>query len=93
MRYQLYLEEQRKLHAKSYKAKKRKAVEDELCKVKCKRKLLNKSIQAMSLKADKFFFYLSYLSSIYEKAIYRYVLDGKFALAWELPFPGYLFST
>ena len=29
MRYQLYLEEQRKLHAKSDKAKKRKAVEDE----------------------------------------------------------------
>ena len=44
MRYQLYLEEQRKLHAKSDKAKKRKAAEDEICKVDCKRKLLNKSI-------------------------------------------------
>ena len=53
MRYQLYLEEQRKLHAKSDKAKKRKAVEDEICEVKYKRKLLNKSIQAISLKADK----------------------------------------
>ena len=53
MRYQLYLEEQRKLHAKSDKAKKRKAVEDEICEVKCKRKLLNKSIQAMRLEADK----------------------------------------
>ena len=44
-----YLEEQRKLH----KAKKRKTVEDEICEVKCKRKLLNKSIQARSLEADK----------------------------------------
>ena len=44
MRYQLYLEEQRKLHAKSDKAKKRKAVKDEICEVDCKRKLLNKSI-------------------------------------------------
>ena len=52
MRYQFYLEEQRKLHAKSDKAKKRKAVEDEIRKVKCNRKLLNKSIQAMSLEAD-----------------------------------------
>ena len=41
MRYQLYLEEQRKLHAKSDKAKKRKAVEDEIRKVKCKRNLLD----------------------------------------------------
>ena len=46
----MYLEEQKKLHAKSDKAKKRKAVKDE---VKSKRKLLNKSIQAMSLEADK----------------------------------------
>ena len=53
MRYQLYLEEQRKLRSKSDKAKKRKAVEDEIRKVKCKRKLLNKSIQAMSLEAVK----------------------------------------
>ena len=49
MRYQLYLEEQRKPHARSDKAKKRKAVEDEICEVECKRKLLNKSIQPMSL--------------------------------------------
>ena len=49
----MYLEEQRKFHVKSDKAKKKKAVEDEICKVKCKRKLLNKSIQAMSLEADK----------------------------------------
>ena len=39
MRYQLYLEEQRKLHTKSDKAKKRKAVEDEIREVECKRKL------------------------------------------------------
>ena len=39
MRYQLYLEEQRKLHAKSDKTEKRKAVEVEICKVECKRKL------------------------------------------------------
>ena len=53
MRYQVYLGEQRKLHAKSDKAKKRKAVQDEIREVECKRKLLNKSIQAMSLKTDK----------------------------------------
>ena len=34
MRYQLYLEEQKKLHAKSDKAKKRKALEDEKSNVK-----------------------------------------------------------
>ena len=53
MRYQLYLAEQRKLHAKSDKAKKRKTVQDEIRKVEYKRKLLNKSILAMSLEADK----------------------------------------
>ena len=36
MRYQLYLNEQRKLHTKSDKAKKKKAVEDEIRKVECK---------------------------------------------------------
>ena len=46
-------QEQRKRHAKSDKAKKNKAVEDEIREVECKRKLLNKSIQAMSLEADK----------------------------------------
>ena len=40
-----------------------------------------------------YFFYLPYLSSIYEKAMCHYVLDGKSALAWELPFPGHLSST
>ena len=53
MRHQLYLEEQRKLHAKSDKAKKRRAVKDKIGEVDCKRKLLNKNIQAMSLEADK----------------------------------------
>ena len=48
MRYQLCLKKQRKLHGKSGKA-----VEGEICKVECKKKLLNKSIQAMSLEADK----------------------------------------
>ena len=38
---------------KVIKLKKRKAVENEIRKVECKRKLLNKSIQAMSLDADK----------------------------------------
>ena len=50
----MYLEEQRKLHAKSDdKSKKKEAVEDEIREVECKRKLLNRSIQAMSLEADK----------------------------------------
>ena len=39
------------------------------------------------------FFYLPYLSSIHEKAMYRYALDGESALACELPFPGHLSST
>ena len=37
---------------KSDKAKKRKAVEDEIREVKCKRRLLNKSIHTISLEAD-----------------------------------------
>ena len=48
----MYLEEQKKLHAKSDKANNRKVV-DEIREVECKRKLLNKSIQAMSLEAAK----------------------------------------
>ena len=47
------MEEQRKLHAKSDKAKKRIPVEDEIREIDCKRKLLNISIQAMSLEANK----------------------------------------
>ena len=39
MRYQLYLEEQRKLHAKSDKAEKRKGVKDEIREIECRRKL------------------------------------------------------
>ena len=39
MRYQLYLEKQRKLHTKSDKGKKRKAVEDGIRKVECIEKL------------------------------------------------------
>ena len=46
-----------------------------------------------SLRKNDFFFYFPYLSSIHEKAMYRYVLDGKPALAWELPYPGHLSST
>ena len=53
MQYQLYLEEQRKLDANSDKAKKRKVVEDEICQVECRRKLLNKRIRSMSPEADK----------------------------------------
>ena len=33
------------------------------------------------------------LSSIYEKAMYHYVSDGKSALPWELLFWGHLSST
>ena len=33
------------------------------------------------------------MSSIDEKAMYRYILDSKSALAWELAFPGHLSST
>ena len=53
MQYQLYLEEQRKLQSRSDKAKKRRAVEDKIREVDCKRKLFSKSIQAMTLEADK----------------------------------------
>ena len=40
-----------------------------------------------------FFYFLRYLPSIHEKAIYCYLLDEKSALAWELPLPGHLSST
>ena len=40
MLYQLYSEEKRKLQAKSNKAKKRKAVEDEICEVESKKKVI-----------------------------------------------------
>ena len=43
--------------------------------------------------ASKTLFFLPYLFSIHEKATFRYVLDGKSALAWELLFPGHLSST
>ena len=37
--------------------------------------------------------FLPSLSSIHEKAMYCYVLDGESALAWELPFSGHLSAT
>ena len=52
-----------------------------------------KIAQPKNLIPQTFFFNLPYLSSIHEKAMYRYVLDGKFALAWELLFPGHLSFT
>ena len=50
--------------------------------------VFNNIVTEFAGKHRKIFFYLPYLSSIHEKAMYRYVLDGKFALAWELPFSG-----
>jgi len=52
MRYQLHLEDQRKLTAGSEKARKRKAVQDKIRSVESKRKLLKESIASMSQEAD-----------------------------------------
>jgi len=51
MRYQLHLEDQRKLTAESEKARKRKAVQDEIRAVEPKIKLLKESIASMSQEA------------------------------------------
>jgi len=52
MRYQLYLEDQRKLTAESEKTRKKKAVQDEIRVVESKRKFLTESIASMSQEAD-----------------------------------------
>jgi len=52
MRYQLDLEDQRKLTAESEKTIKRKAVQDKIHTVESKRKLLKESIASMSQEAD-----------------------------------------
>jgi len=52
MRYQLHLEDQRKLTAESENARKRKAVQDNIRSVEFKRKLLKESIASMSQEAD-----------------------------------------
>ena len=53
IRYQLHLEDQRKLTAESEKARKRKAVQDKIRSVESKRKLLKESIASiMSQEAD-----------------------------------------
>ena len=52
MRYQLHLEDQRKLTAESEKARKRKAIQDKIRSVESKRKLLKESIASMSQEAD-----------------------------------------
>jgi len=52
MRYQLHLEDQRKLTIESEKVRKRKAVQDEIRAVESKRKLLKESIASMSQEAD-----------------------------------------
>ena len=48
IRYQLHLEDQRKLTAESEKARKRKAVQDKIRSVESKRKLLKESVASMS---------------------------------------------
>ena len=52
MRYQLHLEDQRKLTAESEKARKKKAVQDKIHSVESKRKLLKESIASTSQEAD-----------------------------------------
>ena len=52
IRYQLHLEDQRKLTAESEKARKRKAIQDKIRSVESKRKLLKESIASMSQEAD-----------------------------------------
>ena len=52
IRYQLHLEDQRKLTAQSEKARKKKAVQDKICSVESKWKLVKESIASMSQEAD-----------------------------------------
>jgi len=52
MKYQLHVEDQIKLTAESEKARKRKAVQDEIRAVEYKRKLLEESIASVSQEAD-----------------------------------------
>jgi len=52
IRYRLHLEDQSKLTVESEKARKRKAVQDEIRAVESKRKLLKESIASMSQEAD-----------------------------------------
>ena len=52
MRYQLHLEDQRKLTAESEKTRKKKAVQDEIREVESKRKFLTESIASMNQEAD-----------------------------------------
>jgi len=52
IRYQLHLEDQKKLTAESEKARKRKAVQEKIRSVESKRKLLKESIASMSQEAD-----------------------------------------
>ena len=67
--------------------KSRKVSHSESCKT-----IFSKRAQVSTQKYATFFF-LPYLSSIHKKAIYRCVLDGESALAWDLPFPGHLSSA
>ena len=50
-------------------------------------------IATSALSPEVFFFLFATFIPIHEKAMYRYVLDGEFALAWELQFLGHLSST
>lgn len=53
MRYQLYLEDQRKLTADEEKSSKRKAMEDDIHAAESKRKILKESVESMRKEADK----------------------------------------
>ena len=52
MRYQLHLEDQRKLTAESEKAGKRKVLQDKIRSLESRRKLLKESVASMSQEAD-----------------------------------------
>ena len=59
------------------------------CTKTCARSILAQNV----CKCKSFFYIFPYLSSIHEKEMYRYVLDGMSALVWELLYPGHLSST
>ena len=46
-----------------------------------------------SKKRASIFFFIYHIYPPFTRAMYRYVLDGMSALAWELPFTGHLSST
>ena len=84
MKYQLHVEDQRKLTAEGEKARKRKAVQDEICAVGSKRKLLEERIASMSQEADALTVQAEKKHSFVSLAQSNEFLDKKFMKAKQM---------